>query len=169
MGQKNVNSSQARLPIPADKIYCPDANALIDLYHAGLIKKLRPFIINGTVRIPEGVYRELKRKTDKLKRTLDKWNSNYNAVVNLASHEKLEFSRIETSYKNDFRVGTKTCAGLWRTPSGRKGIDSQVISFGKVRGWVVVSHDSSVKGACAIENVECITWEEFGRRMRIIH
>jgi hypothetical protein len=28
--------------------------------------------------------------------------------------------------------------------------------------------DRSVKGASAMENVECITWEDFGRRLGLI-
>lgn len=81
-------------------------------------------------------------------------------MTNLANHEKVEFSHIEYNRKNDFKVGNKTYAGLWRRPSGQKGIDSQVIALGKMRKWVVVSNDSSVKWACTIEGIECISREE---------
>jgi hypothetical protein len=168
VGKGKLIAQQGELDIEHGPTYCPDANAFIDIYHAELVKKLRPFVKTGTIKVAEGVFRELKRKSDKLKEALETWDLLYDFISRLNEKERIEFAHIDNKYKYSFNIGNIKYLGLWATPSGKNGIDSQVIVLGKMRSWVVVSHDSSVKGACAIERVECITWEELVRRLRII-
>lgn len=77
-----------------------------------------------------------------------------------------EFARIEQTYGEKVSVGGRDYPGFWRSPAGRKAADGQVVTVGKVRKWVVISDDKAVRYACLNENVECIGWPEFARRLR---
>jgi hypothetical protein len=168
MGQKAIVLQHEMAGVERVPYYCCDASALIDLQHANLLKKLTPLLRDGCLRIPEGVFRELRRRSDKLERLLDTWDSKYTVVVRLNELEKTKLSIIEQTYGKEFRIGSITYPGFWRSASGKKAADGQVVAVAKIRGWIVVSGDKSVKGACARENVECISWEDFGRRLGII-
>ena len=168
MGKRGIATQPRALHVEKGPTYCCDANALKDLLHAQLLKKVAPWVRAGLVKTPEGVHRELDRRSDKLRNLLRTWDSKYSLVVQLNLADKVQLSRIEREYGPEFRIGHATYPGLWVSPRGRKAADAQVIAVAKVRGWVVVSGDRSVKGACAIENVECITWEDFGRRLGLI-
>lgn len=47
-----------------------------------------------------------------------------------------------------------------------KAADGEVVTVGKVLVCVVVSDDRAVRMACSLENIGCIGWAEFARRMR---
>jgi len=55
--------------------------------------------------------------------------------------------------------------GFWRTEFPGGGVDAQVIVLAKERKYIVISNDNSIHGACMLENVEWIRYEEFGRRL----
>jgi hypothetical protein len=58
--------------------------------------------------------------------------------------------------------------GFWRTEFPGGGVDAQVIVLAKerkYRKYIVISNDNSIHGACMLENVEWIRYEEFGRRL----
>ena len=149
-------------------IYCLDATALIDLHSAKLSKKLTIWASEGCIKAPEGVYRELRRKSDKLKRLLDKWQAQHIAIVQLNDVDKNQLSYMEKTYGRGFNIGDITYPGFWKSASGYRAADGQVVALAKTRKWVVVSGDKSVRGACAKENIEGISWEEFARRLRLI-
>jgi hypothetical protein len=115
------------------------------------------------VRIPEGVFRELRRKTDKLAKTIEQWKKKYSFVVALDPKALELLPDIERNYGPQFSVGGKTYPGFWKSPSGRRSVDAQVVALAKSRRWVAVSNDNSIHGACMLEDVECRRWEEIGR------
>lgn len=151
--------------IEKELVYCLDASALIDLHKAKLSKKLTIWASNGCIMVPEGVYRELRRKSDKLKKLLDKWQSQYSVIIQLNDVDKNQLSYIEQTYGRGFSIGAIIYPGFWKSASGHKAADGQVVALAKTRKWVVVSGDKSVRGACAKENIECISWEDFARRL----
>ena len=118
---------------------------------------------SGKAKIPEGVYRELQQKTDLLAQTIEQWKKKYSFVVNLDSKALELLPAIERKYGPQFSVGGKTYPGFWKSPSGRKSADSQVLALAKSRGWIAVSNDNSIHGACMLEDIECRRWEEIGR------
>lgn len=153
------------------QIYVCDATSLIDLYQhfPKRIKKLRKAVSNNLVKIPEGLYRELVRKTDKLQRLTVEWSAKYDFKLTIKQDERLlnELPQIERKYGDKVRVGGADYPGFWHSPSGRKSADAQVVTVGKVLGCTAVSDDMAVRYACLLENVECIGWTEFARRMGI--
>jgi hypothetical protein len=124
---------------------------------------MRGLVRSGRVKIPEGVFKELQRKTDKLAKTIEQWKKKYSFVVNLDPEALELLPDIERNYGPQFSVGGKTYPGFWKSPSGRKSVDAQVVALAKSRGWIAVSNDNSIHGACMLEDVECRRWEEIGR------
>jgi uncharacterized protein YacL len=152
--------------VASPHVFCCDSSALIDLRDAGLLRKLRTLVQRGRIKIAEGVYKELQQKTDRLAKTTEQWKKKYSFVVNLDS-KALELLRdIERKYGPQFSVGGKTYPGFWKSPSGKKSADSQVIALAKSHGWIAISNDNSINGACMLEDVECRRWEEIGRLLR---
>lgn len=168
MGRKPVKNQPMLPGIAKQVLYCLDATALIDLHNAKLSKKLTIWVSEGCIRVPEGVYRELRRKSDKLKKLLDKWQAQYIAIVQLNDVDKNQLSYMEKTYGPEFSIGDIIYPGFWKSASGHKAADGQVVALAKTRKWVVVSGDRSVRGACAKENIECISWEDFARRLSLI-
>ena len=152
-----------------DFTYVCDSTSLIDLYlHFPVeFKSLGSHAANGEIKVPEGVFRELMRKTDKISNSLEQWEKKYNIVVRLKSDPRFlsEFSRIEQTYGENVPVGGRDYPGFWKSPAGRKAADGQVVTIGMVKKWVVVSDDKAVRFACLNENVQCIGWAEFARRL----
>lgn len=152
-----------------NETYVLDANALIDLYRhfpAGL-RKLGLMAQRGEIRIPEGIFRELKRRTDSVSKAVERWSrKNVDCVVQIARVPNVanELARIERQYGDQIIVGKQTYPGFWHSPAGRKAADGQVIAVAKVLGATVVSNDHVVRLACMLENVPCIDWTEFARR-----
>lgn len=144
-------------------VFCCDADSVINVRDAGLLPGFRNLARDGRAKVAEGVYRELKKGTDTLARSLTTWERNYQFVVRL-DHVALQcLPDIERKYGPRFTLGSKVYAGLWASASGRKSADSQVIALAKVRSWIVISNDSSVHGACMKEGIACWGWEEIGR------
>jgi hypothetical protein len=120
----------------------------------------------GKLKIPEGVHKELQQKTDKLAKSIEQWEKKYSFIVHL-DHKALELlPDIERKYGPPFSVGGITYPGFWKSPSGKKSVDAQVVALAKSRGWIVVSNDNSIHGACMLENVESRRWEEIGRLLK---
>jgi hypothetical protein len=153
-----ISSSAALLPI-----YCCDSDSLINLKDAGLLDKLRDLVKLEKIKVPEGVYRELHRYTDKLAKNLQQWDSKYHLVIQLDSKSLDLLTSIERQYGPSFHIGSKVYGGFWNSASGRKSSDGQVVALAKSRGWIVVSNDDSIHGACMLEGVTCRRWEEIGR------
>jgi hypothetical protein len=53
--------------------------------------------------------------------------------------------------------------GFWNSTSGRKSSDAQVVTLAKAWGWISVSNDNSIHGACMLEGIVGCRWEEIGR------
>jgi hypothetical protein len=144
-------------------VYCCDSDALIKLKDAGLLDEMLNLVKSGRIKIPEGVYRELQISTDRLAKTLEQWQKKYPLVVKL-DRKALELLRdIEVKYGPQFNQGGMVYPGFWKSASGKKSVDSQVVALAKSREWVVISNDSSIHGACMLEGVICRRWEEIGR------
>jgi len=143
--------------------FCCDSDSIINLRDAGLLQKFRSLIRSDKAKIPEGVYRELKKGTDQLSKSLTKWAEKYPLVIDLDYAALQCFPDIERKYGPRFAVGGKVYSGLWASTSGRKSADAQVIALAKARGWIAVSDDDSVHGACMLEGITCWGWEEIGR------
>ena len=162
-----MGTTQSRKPrrniIPAQNVFCCDSASLIDLRDAGLLRKMRTLVRAGRVKIPEGVYKELQQKTDKLAKTIEQWKRQYCFVVNLGPESLALLPDIERSYGPQFNVGGKNYPGFWKSSSGRKSVDAQVVALAKSHRWIAVSNDNSIHGACMLENIECRRWEEVGR------
>ncbi len=150
--------------------YVLDSSAIIDLHQHFPKRRLRK-ALNGLarqdrLRIPEGVRREIKRKTDDARKTLEQLdNHSPQFVVRIARVHNLqeELSRIEQAYGEQIRLGNKVYPGFWHSASGRKAVDGQVVALAKKQGGTVVSDDRGIRAACLLENVPCIGWTEFAR------
>lgn len=162
MGARKSPGPLSNIVIPHN-IFCCDSASLIDLRDAGLLREMRGLVQNDRVKIPEGVYRELQQKTDKLANTIEQWKKKYSIVIDLDPKALELLPDIERNYGPQFSVGGKTYAGFWKSPSGRKSVDAQVVALAKSRKWIAVSNDNSIHGACMLENVECRRWEDIGR------
>jgi uncharacterized protein YacL len=152
--------------------YVLDASALIDLHHclrAGF-RKLGMMAQQGQIKIPEGIFRELQRRTDHLSKTIERWSQkNSDCIVRIARVHNLagELARIERQYGEQIVVEAKTYPGFWHSPAGRKAGDGQLIAVAKILNAVVVSDDRAVRLACMLENIPCIGWTEFARRVTL--
>lgn len=149
--------------ISLPSVFCCDSAALIDLRDASLLRSMTWLARIGKAKIPEGVYKELKQKTDQLAQTIEQWKSKYSFVVYLDSKALELLPDIERNYGPQFSVGGKTYPGFWKSPSGKKSVDAQVVALAKSREWIAVSNDNSIHGACMLEDVQCRRWEEIGR------
>lgn len=143
--------------------YVCDASALINLhrhFERTCIKRLRQLAKSGNLYIPEGVARELRRGTDSL-------SQKDLVVVRLKSNPRLRdvVARMERNYGESIAIGKQQYPGFWASRAGRKAADSQVVAVAKVFGHTVVSDDNAVKLVCALENMPCIGWTEFARRL----
>ncbi len=149
--------------------YVLDASALIDLhlhFRAGF-RKLGYMAQEGRIKIPEGIFRELRRRTDRLFKAVERWSQkNSDCIVQIARVHNLadELARIEQQYGERIVVGTKPYYGFWHSPAGRKAADGQVIAVAKVLNATVVSDDHAVRLACMLEGIPCVGWTEFARR-----
>lgn len=151
------------------EIYVLDASALIDLcrHFPDKYRKLGHMSQQGRIKIPEGIFRELKRKADKVFKTVERWSKkDRDCIVRIAAVHGLayEVARIERQYGQEIVVGTRAYSGFWRSPSGRKAADGQLIAVAKILKATVVSDDRAVQLVCMLENVPCISWREFARR-----
>jgi hypothetical protein len=153
-------------------IYVLDSGSLIDLYNhfRGKFRILKKLAKEGYLKIPEGVYRELRRKTDRLYQCIEDWKlSNNDCIVHINRVHNLaeELVRIELQYGERIRVEKKEYPGFWKSPSGRKAADSQIVATAKVLGCIAVSDDRAVRMSCMLESIPCISWTELARRLEL--
>lgn len=152
--------------------YVIDSSALIELHNhfRSKIKKLKHLVQEGYIKLPEGVFRELRRKTDMLYKTVEQWKQKRpDCIVLIGRVHDLakEFVRIEQQYGERILVGAREYPGFWKSPSGRKAADSQVVAVAKILDCTVVSHDREVQLVCMLEGVVCIGWAEFARQVSL--
>jgi hypothetical protein len=150
-------------------IYVPDANARVELerHFPDQLRKLRHMVQQGQIKIPDRIFRELRRKTDHLCKEIDQWaKRNSNCIVRISHVRNLadELARIERGYGQQVVVGAKSFPGFWQSPAGQKAADGQVIAVAKVLNATIVSEDRAVRLVGMLENVPCIGWTEFARR-----
>ena len=150
--------------------YVLDSSAIIDLHRHFQAKRLRRVLKGlarqGHLKIPEGVEREIKRRTDHAKETLEQLkNHSPQFVVQIARVHNLqtELGRIEQTYGEHIRLRNREYPGFWKSASGQKAVDGQVIAVARKLGGTVVSDDRAIKVAYLLENVPCIGWTEFAR------
>lgn len=156
----------------AKECYVLDTSAMIDLhYHfpARSVRQTLKRLCGGNrLKLPEGVKRELERKTDQARKTVGELAKQYPVCVVLiraVPHLGGELARIEQSYGQEIRVGNRRYPGFWKSRSGRKAIDGQVVSVGNTLNCTVVSDDRALRMACLLENVPCVGWAEFARQV----
>lgn len=150
--------------------YVLDSAAIIDLHQHFPTRRVRVMLRDlaqqGELRIPEGVVREIKRKSDRAKQTVEQLADSFPAcVVQMARVHNLqtELTRIELAYGQEIRVGSRRYSGFWASASGRKAVEGQVLATAKKLVGTVVSDDKAVERASLLENVPCIGWTEFAR------
>jgi len=151
--------------------YVRDADSLINLHRhfaRACVTGLRQLAKSEALYIPEGVDRELHRRTDRLSQLIKQHEDS--VVVRLSNDPRLptEVARMERVYGESITVGKRKYPGFWVSQAGRKAADSQVVAVAKVLDLTAVSDDNAVKLACALENVPCIGWTEFARRLGLV-
>jgi len=151
--------------------YVLDSSAIIDLAKNLSRGKLKKTLIalakQQQLVIPEGVFREIARVSDKANKLLAQLNRSYpNCVVRIhdIAHLPEELQRIERTYGATIHVGNRQYAGFWGSPSGRKAADGQVVAVGKMIRGIVVTGDQKIELVCLLENVPHIGWTELVRR-----
>lgn len=98
------------------------------------------------------------------------WNRGGQVVVEFDQHPLAlaQLPRMERTYGPRFRIGQTTYPGFWKDGVDTTSKDSHVVALAKANNWVVVAEDASIRGACLLEGVECIGWEELARRAGIV-
>ncbi len=155
------------------KVYVCDADALINMYRAfdrKAIRKLRKEIEKGRLKVPEGVYREILRQEDSLKRLFRKLQDQVRIPIKRRSDAILAnlVTELDTKYGEKVVLGKLAIPGFWHSASGRKAADAQVVAVAKHFGYIVVSNDQAIHWACLNENVACISWTEYTRRITLL-
>jgi hypothetical protein len=146
-------------------MYCLDADTIINVTLAGWFNKLHESAKDGHVCFVEGVYRQLTDTTTKIGNKIKNWDK-YESIKYLTTAEQILMKQIDEKYGPPFHIiKGKDYPGFWKTEPPGGGVDAQVIAVAKERKYIVVSNDHSIHGACMLENVECIRYEEFGRRL----
>jgi len=152
-------------------IYVCDADCLINLHrHFGrkALTKLGRLGRNGALKLPEGVCRELIRGTDHLAKFVKKNQSLLKVAISTNAQLQREVATLEKKYGERIVIGQQHYAGFWKSNAGRQAADAQVVAVAKWMPAIAVSDDWAVKYACALENVQCISWTEFARRLGLI-
>ena len=145
-------------------MYCLDTDSIINIEFAGWFNSLRKAAKDGNVYFPEGVYRQLTDTFTKIGNKIKNWEK-YGTCVYLTTSEQELMKTIESNYGPQFSIKGISYPGFWKTEPVGGGVDAQVIAVAKERKYIVVSNDNSIHGACMLEDVECIRFEEFGRRL----
>lgn len=155
----------------APEIYVCDADCLINLYRhfkQKAIEIMRHLASTSRLKIPEGIVREIIRHTDSLARFVK--SHQYLLTVSIRGNPQLhsEIGRLESQYGETITIGDQSYSGFWKSKAGRQAADAQVIAVARLLKGVAVSDDRAVKLACALEDVPCISWSEFARRIGLI-
>ncbi len=157
----------------AGGIFVCDTSSIFNLYEhfpTQFKRKIENLAKNGALKIPEGVWREIKRKTDKIFKIIQKIVNKYPSTVVYIKNDPRtinEFYEVERKYGEFIQVGNRKYDGFWKSASGKKAAEGQVIAIAKVFNYTVVSDDNAVRLACMLENIQCIGWTEFARRLGI--
>jgi len=156
-------------------VYVIDTAALVDLMNhfppKRVRKALRRLCQRDQLRFPEGVFREIRRKSDKLKEIIVSLEKKFPAIhVKIGEQKSFQeqWVRIECSYGEVIRVGNRTYPGFWHSQSGRRSADAQLVAVAKVLNGVVVSSDRAVTLCCMLENVAHVGWAEFARQVELV-
>ena len=154
------------------KVYVLDTDSLINVYNHSpqAFKRLRKLAQNGSVRVPSAVIREIKRPEDRLKRSITRWARNYKdfEIKDTDSRFRDWIDEIMRRYGSSYKIGRLQKQGLAAGKSRKRGTDVQVVAAGKFLNAIVVSDDNRIKEVCFLENIECISWTEFMRRVGIV-
>jgi hypothetical protein len=150
--------------------YVLDSTVVIDLcghFRRSVIQRgLESLAKQSRLKIPEGVQRELKRRTDNASRIVDALVRRHSdSVVQVGRVSGLgdELARVERTYGENIQVGSREYAGFWKSARGRKAVDGQVVAMAGKLGCTLVSDDVAVRLACMLENIPCIGWTELAR------
>jgi hypothetical protein len=151
--------------------YVCDAAGLIDLWmHFGseAIRALRRLVKKEALRLPEGVVREILRKSDKLKKFIQEIGREVEVKVGPGTRLGQEVSRLENLYGDKIRYGKREYDGFWHSKAGKHAADGQVVAVAKMLHATAVSNDRAVQLACSLEGVPCIGFAEFCRRIGLV-
>jgi len=155
--------------VATETAYICDADALINLdrHFPKKTREIRRLFLDGLIKIPEGVHRELKEGTDKLARNIDRWSKTVDSVVFWGSNDDLrgKLKSIELNYGEFIVVGKVRYNGFWKSKAGKRSADGQVVTCAKVFSCTVVSNDKAIESVCMLEDIPCIGWKEFARRV----
>lgn len=148
------------------------ANALIDphRYFRTEFRKLGPMVLQEQIKIPDGIFRKLRRGTDGLFKAVKRWSQKNPDCIVRITHSHIfanALARIERQYDKQIIIGKKSHRGFCRSLAGKKAADGQVIAVAKVLSAAVVSDDRAIHLACMVENIPCISWTEFARRANL--
>lgn len=156
----------------ASEKYICDTSSIIHLYN-NFPTQFRRTIENcarsNALKISEGVWREIKRRTGKIFKKIRKIIEKYPpTLVQVSSDLRIieKISEVEREYGESIKIGNQRYNGFWKSASGRKAADAQVVAIAKIFNYIVVSDDNAIKLACMLENIQCIGWTEFARRFR---
>lgn len=131
--------------------YVPDADALINIHRhfPGELELLFQVAQRGRLLLVGGVYREIRRGTDRLGATVERWVQAGVMPVEVDRDETLRnaSARIETAYGQAVRVGRHVYQGFWSSPAGRRAADAQLVAVAGVNRWTVASDDRVVRAA----------------------
>jgi len=159
----------------ASEIYICDTSSIFNLHEnfsTEFRNKIESLAKNNALKIPESVWREIKRKTDKIFKKIEKIIEKYpSIIVRVRDDERIieKIGEIERNYGESIQIGNRRYPGFWKSPSGRRAAEGQVVAIAKVFNYIVVSDDNAVKLVCMLENIPCIGWTEFARRLGLSH
>ena len=145
-------------------MYCLDTEAIITIERAGLFDNLHEAVKNKGICYPEGVYRELTDTTTIIGTKIERWEK-YGSLHYLSSDELIELKRIETTYGPSFNLKGQAYPGFWRKGKDNRAADAQVVTVSKMCKHIAITNDRCIRGACMLEDIECISTEEFARRL----
>lgn len=92
---------------------------------------------------------------------LEAWHASGQVVVVVDDDSEASslLPNIDARYGPQFSMAGVSYGGFWKSRAGQDAADAEVVAFAKARGWVVISNDHSVHGACLMESIECHRWE----------
>lgn len=157
----------------ASEIFICDTTSIFDLHNnfpTEFKHRIENLAKNDALKIPEGVWREIKRKIDKIFKKMQKIAEKYpSVIVQVKNDQRImeKLCEIERKYGENIQVGNQKYNGFWKSISGKKAAEGQLIAISKVFNYTVVSDDKAVKLACMLEDIQCIGWTEFARRLEI--
>jgi hypothetical protein len=150
--------------------YVLDSTVVIDLcghFRGPRIRSgLERLAKQSQLKIPEGVQRELERRSDNASKIVDalvKGHPDSLVRVDRVSGLGDELARVERVYGETIQVGSREYPGFWKSARGRKAVDGQVVAMARKLGCTLASDDTAVRLACMLENIPCIGWTEFAR------